>query len=202
MQQLLATATARAAGPDEQGGAPVWDLGDLFAGRDDPGIEALLAEADREAGVLAEAYRGKLGQTGGDGLVKLIEGYEACEEKLGRVMSFASLLHAAQRDDVEVGRFFQGIQERVNGIETKLLFVTLELNRIEDDALEARLAESEAAPGVPALAARRPELSARTSSTTRSSASCTRSTSPAVPPGSGSSTRRWPGCAFRCAARS
>ncbi len=143
MQQLLATATARAAGPDEQGGAPVWDLGDLFAGRDDPGIEALLAEADREAGVLAEAYRGKLGQTGGDGLVKLIEGYEACEEKLGRVMSFASLLHAAQRDDVEVGRFFQGIQERVNGIETKLLFVTLELNRIEDDALEARLAESE-----------------------------------------------------------
>jgi oligoendopeptidase F len=144
MQQVSATAVARAAGTDERSGVPVWDLSDLFAGRDDPRIEALLGEADQEAGALAEAYRGKLRDATGDALAALIHRYEACEEKLGRVMSFVSLLHAAQRDDVEIGRFFQGVQERVNGIETKILFVTLELNRIEDEALEAKLAQSDA----------------------------------------------------------
>mgnify|MGYP000432108500 CR=1 FL=1 len=41
-------------------------------------------------------------------------------------------LFAANRDDLLIGRFYQGIQERINGIGTKLLFVTLELNKLED----------------------------------------------------------------------
>ncbi len=144
MERALASAVALAAGPDERGDVPVWDLSDLFSGRDDARIEEVLGEADREAGTLALTYKGKLGETSGDGLAALIRSYEACEEKLGRVMSFASLLHSAQRDDVEIGRFYQAIQERVNAIETKLLFVTLELNKLEDEALEGRLAELEA----------------------------------------------------------
>ena len=45
---------------------------------------------------------------------RLIERYEPIEEQLGRVGSYAQLLHAAQTDDPEIGRFFQTMQERVN----------------------------------------------------------------------------------------
>ena len=76
-------------------------------------------------------------------LAEMIARYEQLEECLGRAMSYAQLLHAADTEDAEIGRFFQTVQERVNEISTKVLFVTLELNRIEDEALEAKLAASE-----------------------------------------------------------
>ncbi len=55
-------------------------------------------------------------------------------------MSFASLVHAGDMSDPDIGRFYQTTHERVNDIESDLLFFTLELNRIDDEALAAKLA--------------------------------------------------------------
>jgi len=122
--------------------APRWNLSDLFAGPDDPRTKRILDEAAAEAARLEENYRGKLAGLSGDELASLVRAYEAIEEKLGRVSSYASLLFAAHRDDVEVGRFYQNVEERVNEIETRLLFVTLELNKLDDRALDEKLEES------------------------------------------------------------
>ncbi|MEZ5863658.1 MAG: M3 family oligoendopeptidase [Geminicoccaceae bacterium] len=142
--------TARAAATEAT--APRWNLGDLFAGFDDPAIEATLQSAAAEAKAIAAAHAGRLDKLDGPGLAGLIERYEVVQEQLGRVYAFASLSHAGNRDDALIGRFFQGVQERVNAINTDLLFVTLELNRLDDDALEARIEAS------PALARFRPWL--------------------------------------------
>ena len=123
--------------------APAWDLSDLFTGRDDPLIDATLERSSKAAGELAEHGKGQFATLGGDELATVIEGYDRLEEDLGRVMSFASLLHAAHRDDPEVGRFYAGVQERVNGIGTVVLFVTLELNTLGDEQLENAMARSE-----------------------------------------------------------
>ena len=70
------------------------------------------------------------------------------------------------------------MQERVNAISTELLFFTLELNRLEDDELEAELgrpgARRATGPGCATCAP-----SGRTSSPTSWSGCCTRSRSPA-----------------------
>lgn len=132
--------------------APRWDLTDLFAGSDDPRIELTLSAATSAAEALETGAKGKLASLPGDELAAAIAEYERIEESLGRVTSYASLLFAGQRDDVQIGQFFQGIQERVNGIGTKLLFLTLELNRLDDADLEAKLTASAA------LAAWRPWL--------------------------------------------
>ena len=129
-----AEATASLA-PSEQG--PVWNLGDLYSGIDDPRIEVDLASADRAATELEADYKGHLPELDGDSLATMIERYEAIEDSTGRIFSFAQLLFAANRDDPLVGRFYQGIQERINAIGTKLLFVTLELNKLEDAPLAA-----------------------------------------------------------------
>lgn len=130
--------------------APRWDLSDLFGGPNDPRVGRLLEEAEAEASRLEERYKGRLAELSGDALAELVTAYEAVQERLGRVSSYASLLFAADRDDPEIGRFYQDVEERVNAIETKLLFVTLDLNKLEDEELEARFARS------PALARYRP----------------------------------------------
>jgi oligoendopeptidase F len=121
---------------------PVWDLSDLYAEPDAPEMQADLERAAAAATALADEFKGRLDALDGDALAAMIARYEQLEEWLGRAASYAQLLHAGDTEDPEIGRFFQSVQERVNEISTKVLFVTLELNRIEDEALEAKLAAS------------------------------------------------------------
>jgi oligoendopeptidase F len=122
---------------------PAWDLSDLYAAPDAPEVQSDLERAAAAATALADEFKDRLGELDGDALAEMIARYEQLEEWLGRAMSYAQLLHAADTENTEIGRFFQTVQERVNEIGTKVLFVTLELNRIEDEAIEAKLATSE-----------------------------------------------------------
>ena len=197
-RQRAETAPAEAAAT----GLPEWDLGDLYGSPEAPEVEADLRRALSAAEALEGEFKGRLAELDGPALAALIARFEQLEEQLGRVMSYAQLLHAAKTDDPSIGRFFQTVQERVNQIATKLLFVTLELNRIEDPSRSRRRSPSRRhsptiSPGCATCGA-----FARISSTTRSSGSCTRSRSPGGAPGSGCSTRPWPGCASRLRTRS
>ncbi len=123
-------------------GLPEWDLSDLYPG---PGSAELKADLERvaaEAKAFAKAHQGKLAGLDGAALAAAIAAYEAMEETLGRIMSYAQLVYSGDMIDPEIGRFFQTMQERTTEISTDLLFFGLELNRIEDAALEAKLASS------------------------------------------------------------
>ena len=126
---------------------PEWDLSDLYAGIDDPKLDADLGHAEAEARALEAEAAGKLAGLSGDALAGVIRRYEAVEEILGRVLSFAQLLFAGDATRPEYGRFYQTMQERATDISSHLLFLTLELNRLEDSVLEAKLSESAALAG-------------------------------------------------------
>jgi oligoendopeptidase F len=130
------TATAETAG---LGALPQWDLTDLYPGRDSPELQRALSEAETEATALRQRYEGKLAALSGSELAVAIRAYEAVQEILGRLMSYAYLDYCTDMTDAETGRFFQNMQEKVNAISTALLFFTLELNRIEDGELAAKL---------------------------------------------------------------
>jgi oligoendopeptidase F len=68
--------------------------------------------------------------------------YERIQEVLGRVMSFAQLVFSGDAQDAANGRFYQTMQERVTTISSHQLFFTLELNKLEEPVLEAKLAKS------------------------------------------------------------
>jgi oligoendopeptidase F len=133
------------AGAGEAGGPlPVWDLSDLYASPDDPKLTADLDRAEAEGKALAAKYAGQLGSVSGDGLAEAIATYERIEEILGRAMSFGQLIFAGDATDPANGRFYQTLQERVTVISSHLLFLTLELNRLEDAEIERKLAGSAA----------------------------------------------------------
>ena len=122
------------------GTLPRWDLGDLYSG---PQAVELASDLDR-AEAAAEQFNGdfcgKIGALSASDLARAIQRYEADEDLLGRIASYAQLYHAANVSDREVGRFYQTTMERLSAITSKLIFFTLELNLIEDGALQAALA--------------------------------------------------------------
>jgi len=150
--RLWATAElSEAQSRTEPGTLPEWDLSDLYPGPDSEALASDLAELLRDAEAFSALYRGRLAGLSGAALGAAIESYEKLQEKIGRIMSYASLMHAGNLADPELGCFYQTMQERTNAVSTTLLFFTLELNRIEDADLEAKLTD-------PALARYRPWL--------------------------------------------
>lgn len=123
---------------------PVWDLNDLYKGMDASELKADLASAAAEARAFAAEWRGKLAglavdAKGGDEIARAMRAYEALQDKLGRVFSYAGLLYATDNTNPANAKFYGDMQERVTTISTDLLFFTLELNRLDDEAMAAAL---------------------------------------------------------------
>ena len=138
------------------GQLPVWNLADLYAGIDDPQVKSDLDRADAESIAFEQAYRGKLAtlaeEPGAGGqLAAAVKRYEALDDLLGRLISFASLVHAGDTVDPARAKFYADVQERITAASTHLLFFVLELNRVDDGSLEAAMQE-------PALGHYRPWL--------------------------------------------
>ena len=122
---------------------PRWDLNDLYSS---PEAAELAADLDRTAATAKNFnnnYCGKVASLSAAELSDAVRHYEAIEDLLGRISSYAQLYHATKVSDREAGRFFQTTMERLNSIISKLIFFTLELNRIEDDAMQALLEANE-----------------------------------------------------------
>jgi oligoendopeptidase F len=133
------------------GALPEWDLSDLYPGPDSEPLAHDLSTLAEEAEAFRDRCEGRLAALSGAELGAAVEAYERFQERIGRIVSYASLVHAGNLSDPEIGRFYQTMQERTNAVSTALLFFTLELNRLEDSDLEARLTD-------PALAHYRPWL--------------------------------------------
>ena len=142
---------AATAGEAALGTLPAWDLRDLFPAPGSPEITATLDRAEAAASAFEEAHKGKLAALPGAGLAKALAEYERIEEELGRAMSYAQLLFAEDGTSAEIGRFYQSVQERVTVISAHLIFFALELNRLDDAALDAKLADPLLAPWAPWL---------------------------------------------------
>ena len=106
-----------------------------------PAIEADLAGVRASAAVFAADYAGKLAGLPGAELARAMERFEAIDEVLGRIMSYAQLLFSADSTDAAAGQFYQRMMERVTDISALTLFFRLELNRVEDEVLEAKFAD-------------------------------------------------------------
>ncbi len=129
--------TGRDAG--EIGLLPAWDLSDLYPARDSKELAHDMERVTSEADALEARYAGRVGELSGAELGALVVRYEAASEILERLMSYAYLSYATAMDDAGAAQFFQNVQEKVTDISARLLFVTLELNRIDEDALQEKL---------------------------------------------------------------
>ena len=149
-------AEGKKGGATALGDLPEWNLGDLYDAPEAPELKADLAKAEQDAEAMHERYAGKLdavldGGKGGEALAEAVRAFEALNDVLGRIVSYASLLYSADTTDPRRQKFYGDIQEKITAISSKLLFFPLELNRLDDAALEQAMA-------APALGHYRPWL--------------------------------------------
>ena len=126
------------------GALPEWNLADLYLGLDDPQVKRDLDRGDAESLAFEQSYKGKLaelaaGPQAGSALAEAIKRYEALDDLMGRLISYAGLVHSANTVDPARAKFYADVQERITAASTHLLFFTLELNRLDDAALEAAM---------------------------------------------------------------
>lgn len=126
------------------GALPEWNLADLYPGIDSPDIRRDLDRGEAECIAFEKDYKGTLAshaaqQSGWPALAEAVRRYEAVQDLLGRVVSYASLVYAGNTTDPARAKFYGDVQERITAISLHLLFFTLELNRVEDTQLEAAM---------------------------------------------------------------
>ena len=135
------------------GALPNWNLADLYRGPTAPEIEQDLKRAAADAADFRRKNEGRLASLDGAGFLTAILDYEKIQELLGKLMSYAQLVYAGNMADPELARFQQNVSERVNAISVEVLFFTLEINKLDDADLAAKLKD-------PALQRFRPWLDA------------------------------------------
>jgi oligoendopeptidase F len=153
----MATKPARksakaASAPAKLGKLPEWNLNDLYPGIDSPALKRDLEQADADCLAFEQDFKGKLAQmAAGQGapLADALKRFEALDDKIGRIGSYATLVYSGNSTDPARAKFYGDVQERLTAASLHLLFFTLELNRIDDAVLEAAM-------GDPALAHYRP----------------------------------------------
>ena len=136
------------------GQLPEWRLEDLYPSMDCAEIRNDIQNAGQQADEFSNRYKGNLAEMAaesGAGLAAAISEYEAIEEILGKLMSFAGLVYAGDTSDPVRAKFYGDLQGKLTEISTALLFFPLEINRIDDSVLEAALQDQ-------ALAAYKPWL--------------------------------------------
>jgi oligoendopeptidase F len=126
------------------GALPEWNLNDLYTGLDSPEIKRDLDQGDSDCAAFEQEFKGQLGALvarpdGGAALAAAIRRYEGIDDRLGRVVSYASLIYAGNTTDPLRAKFYGDVQERITAASLHLLFFTLELNRIDNAALEAAM---------------------------------------------------------------
>ena len=121
---------------------PQWRLEDLYSGMDSPLFVGDLRLASDDSKTFSAAYKGKLetlasGTDAGARLFDAVSAYEALQDLMGRLMSYASLLYAGDTSDAARAKFYGDAQEKVTDIAGELLFFELEINRLDEAKLDA-----------------------------------------------------------------
>src|SRR3979490_1325965 len=120
------------------GDLPVWNLSDLYSSPSGPDLDADLKRAAADAESFAQEYEGKVAGLNGHALGAAVAKFEALNDLMGRIGSYASLYYAQDMADPERGRFHPVGSQAMSDIGTKLVFFRLEINKLDDSDLATR----------------------------------------------------------------
>ncbi|MBN1284882.1 MAG: M3 family oligoendopeptidase [Anaerolineae bacterium] len=114
-----------------------WNLTDLYAGIDDPALDADLDAAFARAGKLAETYKGRIAGLSAAELCAMVAEYEAIYELAAKTGSFAWLHWTTNTEDPARGALLQKTLERSAKLQQALVFVELEWANAPDEKAKA-----------------------------------------------------------------
>jgi oligoendopeptidase F len=138
-----ATVASAAADP-ALGDLPVWKLQDLYPSATSTAFTSDMKKAGRNALAFEEKWKGKLADAaarkGAGGIGEALKEYEALDDLIGRLGSFAGLTYFSDTTNPVNGKLYGDVQAKITEFSGHLLFFALELNRIDDAVMDACMA--------------------------------------------------------------
>ncbi|OOG72542.1 oligoendopeptidase F [Sinorhizobium sp. A49] len=143
------TVVRAAAGPAQGavsalGDLPSWRLEDLYPSATSDAFLSDMKKAEADSIAFETRWKGKLAvaatKTGNDGIGAAVKEFEALEDIMGRIASFAGLTYFSDTSKPENGKLYGDVQSKLTDMSAHLLFFSLELNRIDDAVIDAALA--------------------------------------------------------------
>ncbi len=135
-----ASAAARANG---LGDLPDWNLADLYPSMDGPELAGDIARALSDSAAFESRWKGRLADEAAapanGGLGAAMAEYEALEELIGRIVSYAGLVYSGDTSDPKRAKLYGDVQEKMTDASAHTLFFALELNKIDDAVIAAAL---------------------------------------------------------------
>jgi oligoendopeptidase F len=130
------------------GELPEWNLSDLYPAMDAPQLAHDLEQAAADSVAFETRWKGKLADEAAKGsetaLGQCLREYEALEELIGRIVSYAALVYAGNTTDPQRAKLYGDIQQKMTDASAHLLFFALELNLVDDQLVGAALDASPA----------------------------------------------------------
>jgi oligoendopeptidase F len=131
------------------GDLPAWKLSDLYPSATSTAFVSDMEKAGKAAIAFEEKWKGKLAdaatKTSDAGIGAALKEYEALDDIMGRLGSFAGLTYFSNTSDPANGKLYGDVQARLTDYSAHLLFFPLELNRIDDAVMDACMANDPAA---------------------------------------------------------
>ncbi len=121
---------------------PQWDLTDFYQSIDDKKIDQDLLQINQETNDFSKKYNTKINQLSAKELFLAIEEYEKISEKIGKIASYSYLIYASDTSNPINLTFFQNNSEKLSEFESKLLFFTIEINKISEKDIDSLLKDS------------------------------------------------------------
>ena len=114
---------------------PIWDLTDFYPSSDSKEFKDDISLLDSEVVNFCKKYKGKISRVETKKIDKVVSEYEKIEELIVKIKSYIFLFHCTDQLDPKKTIFYQKTQEKVNQIESKLIFFTLEINKLNQTKL-------------------------------------------------------------------
>ncbi len=126
------------------GDLPTWKLQDLYPSATSTAFTGDMEKAGKQAVAFEEKWKGKLADAatkkGAEGIGQALKEYEALDDIIGRLGSFAGLTYFSDTSNPVNGKLYGDAQAKITEFSSHLLFFALELNRIDDTVIDACMA--------------------------------------------------------------
>ncbi len=115
---------------------PVWDLSDLYSDPNSKEIEEDILLLKKMVNKFEKKYKKKITKLNTKGILNLIFDYENISKSMGRLSAYAGLRYYQLTSDPERGKFLAKIDQHVKESSTKLVFFSLEINKISKKKMD------------------------------------------------------------------
>ena len=121
---------------NDLGGAPIenlpqWNLDDLYTSETSKKLIKDLKWLDQECIRFENDFKNKLNKLSSNSFLNCILRYEKIQNISGRIMSFAGLKYYQSTTDNSRTKFLADMQEKITNSSSKLVFFSLEINRLK-----------------------------------------------------------------------